>query len=61
MQIRAQSGSEIRCGRNLLESKQQQNFFEASLNIKVRQSCPCAHHNVIFGRGGVQMCFCTYS
>jgi hypothetical protein len=54
MQIRIKSGSEIPRGRNIFESKQEENFFQASLNIKVRQSCPCAYHNAIFGgRRGV--------
>jgi len=51
MQIRIQSGADIPCGRNLFESKQQENFFQVSLNIKVRQSCPGAYHSAIFGRG----------
>lgn len=51
MQIRIQSGADIPCGRNFFESKQQENFFQISLNIKVRQSFSCAHHNAIFGMG----------
>jgi hypothetical protein len=52
MQIRIQSGADIPCGRYLFESKQQENFFQVSLNIKVRQSCSCSHHNAVFGMGG---------
>ena len=43
MQIRIQSAADIPRGRNLFESKQQENFFQVSLNIKVRQSCSCAY------------------